>query len=453
MSNETQGFNPPRDGQFSSSSGESAQPRFTAPGAYPNQDSAAPSAGNQPAAPVSSAAIHPSYVAPPVSYGAPSTTAAPLTSQSNYAMEQPTRNNAYSQGFDPRTGVWAHYRPGIIPIRPLQWSEIVGASFRVITYNFKATMALTLLVIVISILYLIVSSTSYRSFHTDAGTTLFQSMLSNNLKTEEFLRYFLSSLIMIFGISFGFTIYSQVVLAATAGRKLKAREAIREALVNKGEVFKFILAAAAISSIFGIISTAITKFSEDTTGFLLLPVFLVTLFISMLLNLKLSHGLIAVSAERHDFKSALKRGWYMTKGLMGKSIAVMIVIGTLSLTLFVIIYTFIAILLSLVFAVTIEQVGSSYSSPGEGAAAGALVLVILFIIFVIVAMLLFCPLALVPAMASLTLLYVDGRFRREGADVTWMNSLFASAPGASLPVSHYQPPSPPPTQGGFTNLQ
>lgn len=423
------------------------QPGFAAPGGEPEPVNPPAATPQSPAGAPTSGYTEPT--APVTGY--PQTPGYPMPAQGNWqAAPQPGYRNDYRPGFDPRTGTWSNSKPGIIAIRPQTWSELVGASFKILRYNFSACIGLVSSVVGVVLVGILVigvggaalfgsklfeADHSYSSSQsTDALSGLVGMDFNPAASLPSALLYFALYFIFTFIACLLFSSFAHVVLDAAAGRKSKLREGWREVMLNKGAVAKVAAICALVISALSLISSFLSASFEDSFDVLLFLVSIVFGIISAVLYVKLGHALIVASAEHRDFANSMRRGWHISDGLMGKSLGVMITVGML---VYWIIVLSIAIFTTIAFLAFIGA--ASAATPNYG-----LIIVLLVVAVMIISIL--SAFAVIPSLSAVVLLYIDGLFRNEGGDIAWLHNLAAEPGNGSLgnwpsgPTPPYQHP-------------
>ncbi len=343
--------------------------------------------------------------------------------------QQPGYQSAPVYGQQPMT--WAQIKPGILPIRPLAFSELLSGPFNLLRFNPKATLGLSAVVVLIVCLVVMIPQTIFTSLFASSSLP---SALSDN---EDFSLVFGSATGTVVS-NFGATLMSListvvliapltlVTLAAMKGRVLSGREAMRE---SKSKIVRIIglslllalisavATAIAVAIIVGVIFALMDRIGLAIGISFLIGVFVAVGMLALIVRLWLAQAVCVI--EDIGVFDSLRRAWVLSKGawwrIFGAVVIMSFLVGVISSIPGAIISV-----LSLVIA-------STASSVITAAVVTRIVTMLLTALTVIF------QLPLITSVVSL--LYIDQRIRTEGYDLELLAEISSGNNGGGTDVT------------------
>lgn len=383
------------------------QPRnpWTAPGGSPSDSPTSSDSGANP------------FEVPPAP--APSPTAPGyqgqphVQGQSWQGNQSPYPPPGYAPGYAPQF-TWAQMKPGIVPIRPLMFSDVMGGMFRLIRFNPKSTIGLAFLVTLLgSLLVLPIAALASRnmSMYLDPD---FELAAPTWILTA--VPGIIASLVLLGP----FTI---VTIGAVQGRQISPSEMWRDL---KPQLKNYVLTVLLLS-LFGLIPfVALIVFAlasdylDVSWGFAFLIGFVLLiggLIAYAVISIRFMFAVPATVVESLSPITALKRSWGLSRRAFFRILGYYIVLNIV--IQFVVAVFSIPITMITVFAVAMLSTSAAFIGGATMLAstvAGALALVFTL------------PLQ----SGFMSLMYIDQRIRKEGFDIELMSDI--------------APPTQPPTQ-------
>ncbi len=330
-------------------------------------------------------------------------------------------------------------KPGLIPLHPLSFGIIIGSSFRVMRRNPAPTFGLSVLlygfvtIVYVGLIALLFTSSISRimsASYDDQSDIMAGSIgliaLSTLVPTS--LALVATALLQ--------AIISLEVSRATLGEKLKTRGLWRLARGRIGTMVlwallltAFIIVFVLIASIaLGVVFAAGAAATNVTDGVAaIFGAFAITLLIGLVfaaigawLGIKTSLVPSIVMLERLTLMASIRRSWQLTRGSFWRTLGAQLLIG-------VIIYAatyIISIPISVIGGVIIGLLNPTADDNSFFIAFGVMYLVIGMITVVVGAI------GLVMQSASLALIYLDIRMRKEGLDLELLRYVEAKQRGA-----------------------
>jgi len=329
-------------------------------------------------------------------------------------------------------------KPGIIPLHPLSFGTIIGSSFRVMRRNPAPTFGLSVLlygfvtIVYVGLFWLLISTSIGRlstASYDDQGDIMAGSIGLIALSTLVPTSLALVATAMLQAI------ISLEVSRATLGEKLKtrglwrlAKGRLRTMVVWALLLTGFIVVYVLISSIgVGVVFAAATVSTNVNDGVAaVLGGFAITLVIGLAfgvvaawLGIKTSLVPSIVMLERLTLGASIRRSWQLTRGNFWRTLGAQLLIG-------VIIYAatyIVSIPITLIGSVIIGLTNPTYDDAAFALSFGIMYLAIAIITVVVGAI------GLVMQSASLALIYIDIRMRKEGLDLELLRYVEAKQRG------------------------
>lgn len=374
------------DPQFSAPQQPSREPQFSAP----QQSSSEPqfSAPQQPASGQGFASLQQPAQNQHNAYGQP-TYGQPVPAHAN----NPTPNNGYLPGLDPRSGQYTYAQPGIIPLRPLSFGDLLSGTFAMVRY---APMKLLLAACTVMIPAFVLGALAI-------GVFVAMQLASGGLDEPPSLDSFpvftgiLTYAVQGFAAVWLPAFFSPLVVAAAAGRTPSVRRCVAEFFASFGRLF---VLGAFFSLLYAII---------QSPGFLLgdlgssIYSLVATILVAPLTLVAAMSGIVAVLENRRTI-DCVKRAVELLKQNFWRTLGALFIIGIVVGVAFTI-TAIIVTIGSLMLAAT------SHSEP---------VLVLALLIFpVLIALITVISMTFQGSL--MTLAYVDARFRLDGLDFQWVD--------------------------------
>ena len=331
-------------------------------------------------------------------------------------------------------------KPGLIPLHPLSFGTIIGSSFRVMRRNPGPTFGLAVLLYgIVTIVYVGVLGLLFAGLFgrlSTASNDDVSDIASGGVGLIALSTLVPTSLAVV-ATAILQGIISLEVSRATLGEKLKVRGLWRLAkgrigvlvlwaLLLTGALVIFVLVSSITSGLVfagGAGSTVGADATAAIIGAILLALLLGLAFgaVGAWLGIKTALVPSIVMLERLGLFASIRRSWQLTRGSFWRTLGVQLLIG-------VIIYA-----ATYIVSIPITVIGSIVAviiNPNGDEAAllwtfGAMYLVIGIVTVVVGAI------GLVMQSASLALVYVDIRMRKEGLDLELLRYVEAKQSGAS----------------------
>ena len=331
-------------------------------------------------------------------------------------------------------------KPGLIPLHPLSFGTIIGSSFRVMRRNPGPTFGLAVLLYgIVTIVYVGVLGLLFAGLFSRLSTASYDDV--SDIASGGVGLIALSTLVptslAVVATAILQGIISLEVSRATLGEKLKVRGLWRLAKGRIGVLVLWALLLTGALVIFVLVSSitsglvfaggAGSTVGADATGAIIGAILLALLLglafgaVGAWLGIKTALVPSIVMMERLGLFASIRRSWQLTRGSFWRTLGVQLLIG-------VIIYA-----ATYIVSIPITVIGSIVAviiNPNGDEAAllwtfGAMYLVIGIVTVVVGAI------GLVMQSASLALVYVDIRMRKEGLDLELLRYVEAKQSGAS----------------------
>lgn len=394
------------------------------PGGEPNVEPAAPQFA-PPAAvpPVIPPPMSPVSDAPPPAFTVPGAAPSPATP-------------AYGPGGTP--GWTPPPKPGLIPLRPLTFGTILGASFQVLRRNPRPMFGFSLLltggVFILTLLLVGLFTFWGVSRITTASSEDAEAIAAGGVATV-----ILGSLVpLAFTIAVLAILQGIVVLEVargTVGEKLTLRGLLHVARGRIGALVGWsLLASAAVIVaivIVALIIVALAAFggTAGLAGAVLIGIIagLGAVVLGFWLGTRLAFVPIAIVIERLPIRQAVRRSWSLTTGYFWKILGIQLLVGAILGTANQIITTPI----SFVFFFATSIINSQNDET-----TGIVIAVISYIVLLIASVLIGAVTVVVQS-ATTGLLYIDVRMRKEGLDIELARFVEARQAGDSAVADPY----------------
>ena len=321
-------------------------------------------------------------------YGQP-TYGQPVPAHAN----NPTPNNGYLPGLDPRSGQYTYAQPGIIPLRPLSFGDLLSGTFAMVRY---APMKLLLAACTVMIPAFVLGALAIGVFVAmplaSGGLDEPPSLDSFPVFTE-ILPYAVQGFAAVWLPAF----FSPLVVAAAAGRTPSVRRCVAEFFASFGRLF---VLGAFFSLLYAII---------QSPGFLLgdlgssIYSLVAAILVTPLTLVAAMSGIVAVLENRRTI-DCVKRAVELLKQNFWRALGALFIIGMVVGIAF-------AVTAIIVTIGTLMLAATSHSEPG--------VVLVLLIFPVLIALITVISTTFQGSL--MTLAYVDARFRLDGLDFQWVD--------------------------------
>jgi hypothetical protein len=382
--------------------------------------------------------------------------AAPAAPASPYASPSATPPGPPQPGFTPPgapAGWTPPPKPGLIPLRPLTFGTLLGASFQVLRRNPRPTFGFSLLVT--GAIYIatfgIIGAVAFFAFSRIQFATSSDDV--DTIAAGSTALLILSALVPVALAIVGSAILQGVisleVARGTLGEKLRLPGLWRAAKGRIGALIGWsalitlaVTLAIAIAAVVIGLSIALGGAVGIAIGILLGLLFAaVAAAAAVWLGTKLSLVPSVLMLERLSLGRAIARSWSLTTGYFWKTFGILILV----IVIIQVVSSIVAAPLQLVVGF-----GTSFLDPNGsngGIIAGVIVIYLLTIVFAVV----FGAIGAVVQAATPALLYIDIRMRKEGLDLELSRFVEARQAGdASVPDPYLLKASPPPAPAAPT---
>jgi hypothetical protein len=355
-------------------------------------------------------------------------------------------------------------KPGLIPLRPLGFGTLLGASFQVIRRNPRPTFGIALLlngVVIVLFVGIIAGVATWAFSRVNAATVDNSDEITAGAIGAGVLAALIPIVLSVLVGAVLQGIISLEVSRATLGEKLTTRSLWRLARGRIGALIGWSAAVTGAVTVaivtISLIITLIISFGGEAGVVIgvILAIFagLGAVAVWFWLATKLSLIPSILMLERLSLRQAISRSWRLTSGIgyfwkiLGTQLLVNFIVQTAAQV--------VTFPLSIV-----SGIGGALVNPNQDASAGIAVLVVTYVLTGIVS-LVFSALASVTQASVTALLYIDVRMRKEGLDLELVrfvearqvgqsgvgNPYLVDAPAGSQPApSQPSPPTPmPPT--------
>jgi membrane-anchored glycerophosphoryl diester phosphodiesterase (GDPDase) len=347
--------------------------------------------------------------------------------------------------FDPRSGFAAGGaplppagwtpppKPGLIPLRPLDLGTILGAAFKTMRYNPRPTFGTALLIqgVVYVLAMVLVGLVAFASF------SRIESASSNDtaqIVAGSYGAIALSAIVpILLSIAASALLQGIVVLAvmrATLGEKPRLRQLLRMA---RGRIWALIgwsalvilaviVAVAVVAGL--VVLLVLTNSIAGIIGSVLVGLFggLGIVVCWAWLSTKLSLVPSVLMAERTSIRGAMRRSWALTNRSFWRVFGIQLLVATIIGVAAQVITTPI----SLIAGMLVSLVDPNGQNPGAQIGGVIAIYAVLVVVSVV-----FAAITAVIQSATIALLYVDLRMRKEGLDLDLARFVEARQSGAA----------------------
>lgn len=304
----------------------------------------------------------------------------------------PAPTNGYLPGLDPRSGQYTYTQPGIIPLRPLSFGDLLSGTFAMVRY---APMRLLLAACTIMIPTFVLGGVVFGVIMAQGAASGFDQPPSAN--SFSVFTGILTILLQGFAAVWLPAFFSPLVVAAAAGRTPSVRASIREFFGSFGSL---LLEALVFSAVFALVQ--FPEFLLGDSGSIIYSI-VATIILTPVTLVAAMSGIVAVLEDRPTMEN-IKRALELLKQNFWRALGALLVIG---------------LVIGIVFTVLIMV--ATIGSLALAASADSVVMVVLALILATVALGLLSTIGTTFQGSLLTLAYVDARFRSDGLDFQWAN--------------------------------
>jgi len=336
-------------------------------------------------------------------------------------------------------------KPGLIPLRPLTFGTLLGASFQVLRRNPRPTFGFSLLVtgaiyvvslgVVGFVTFFTLSRVQFANSSQDADALMAGSV------GVIILSALVPAALAVVGSAILQGVISLEVARATLGEKLRlpglwrgAKGRIGALIGWSGILVAAVLLAVTIAAVLIGLIVAFGGTAGLVAGILLgLLLGAGAVALAAWLGTKLSLVPSALMLERLPLRAAIARSWSLTKGFFWKTFGTLLLVSAIIYVVSSIVSTPLQLVVSF---------GTTFLDPNGsngGLITGVIVVYVLTIIFGVV----FGAIGAVVQAATPALLYIDIRMRKEGLDLELSRFVEARQAGDASVPDPYLPKAPP----------
>ncbi|WP_105035842.1 glycerophosphoryl diester phosphodiesterase membrane domain-containing protein [Cryobacterium aureum] len=332
-------------------------------------------------------------------------------------------------------------KPGLIPLRPIGFGTLLGASFQVLRRNPKATFGSGLIVqaVIMLVTVVVVGLVTFWAFDRIDSAPLDQK---DAVTAGSFLAGALSGIIPIALSLIASALLQAVIVVevarATLGEKLRLGALWRKAATRLWPLvlWTVLLAVALFIGVAVVIGIVVLLISVGgTAGFVagvLVGIFggLLLAAVSAFLYTKTSVVPSLIVLEKLSVRASVVRSWSLTRGYFWRTLGVLLLIGLIVQVITQIISMPVSLLMG---------IGASLIDPN-----GALTEQTTYIITAL-SLIVAIPVAAVAAVvqsAAIALIYLDLRMRKEGLDLELARYVESAAQGGDVPDPYLVPAAP-----------
>jgi hypothetical protein len=343
-------------------------------------------------------------------------------------------------------------KPGLIPLRPLDLGTILGAAFRVLRRNPKPTFGAALLIqgSVYLLLILVVAGVTFGALsRIDSSTGQNAAQITAGATGLIVVSAIIPGLLAVIASAILQGIIVLEVSRGAVGEKLTFRALWKKARGRIGALIGWAAVLVLASTVLVGIIVVIIVFlavSLGTGGIIAAVLIGILAFFGLIviyvwLGTKLALVPSALMIERMSIRDAVARSWSLTEGYFwrtfGISALVAVIVGVVSQV----------VSLPLNF---IAPIAGSLIDPQGQKGSGAIVLAAVLSVLVIVIAVIFQSITSVVQSATIGLIYLDLRIRKEGLDLELVHYVEAKQAGnasASDPLLRGAPATGVPANG------
>lgn len=324
------------------------------------------------------------------------------------------------------TGWTAPLKPGLIPLRPLQFADVLSASFRLLRTSPGVTVGSAILVLFATSLLSGVATgvVAYLMFDRAASaTTADRSALETTAAVVTMLTAMATVVFSLAGSALLQGVLTHVVTRAAVAERATFADAWRTAFRRGWALIGYTLGAGlatlvAIGALVGLIMLPVLLTGGENTGgvvataLLALVGYLAVLAGLLVLGVKLLFVAPAIVLEGLGPLAAIRRSWSLTKGqfwrLLGITVVVQLIVSFVSGA----VSSVLQLVLPLLTAILIPL---GMGAEDQGWIVVGIIVVVLFLSLAL--QLVVSALALVLVAGNAVILYLDVRMRKEGLNV------------------------------------
>jgi hypothetical protein len=339
----------------------------------------------------------------------------------------------------PQPGWTPPPKPGLIPLRPIDFGTLLGAAFRVLRRNPRPTFGTALLVqgVMYLITVLVIAAVTYFSFTrlASAGTTNYNEILAGSIGTIA-IAAIIPVLLTIVSSALLQGILVLDVTRETLGEKPRLRALLLRA---RGRIWALIgwtmlvVAAVIVGTVIvgGLLTVLAVILAGPVAGILFgILVVLALIVLGVWLGTKLSLVPSVLMAERVSLGRAIARSWALTEGAFWKTFGIQLLVAAMIAIATQIVTTPI----SFVGGLVVGLADPNTQSPTTSAVG----VIVLYLVVGIVSVV-FGAIGAVAQSATVALIYIDLRMRKEGLDLELARFVEARQAGATdLPDPYAQ---------------
>lgn len=362
----------------------------------------------------------------------------PSSGQPQYGPPQPGQYGPPQPGYG--AGGWTPPpKPGLIPLRPLAFGTLLGATFQVLRRNPKPTFGFALIItsIVMVLTIVLVGTVTFLTFSRaefasaddraaiEAGST---AMILISALIPAALSIVLAAIVQ--------GVVALEVARGTLGEKNTLRGLWRGAKGRIGALVGWTLlitlAVFVAIVIVALIIGALAAFAGDAGIAGAIIVGILAVFGGLVASLWLSTRLCLVPSvlmlERLTLREAIARSWTLTGGYFWKTLGIVVLVAVIVQT----VSSIITVPLNLVMTFS-----TTLLNPNQ-VESGAIIAVVVVAILTIVVTLVFSAIAMVIQSATPALIYIDLRMRKEGLDLELVRFVEARQTGDDSVADPYR---------------
>jgi MFS family permease len=348
-------------------------------------------------------------------------------------------------------------KPGLVPLRPLNFGTLIGAPFQVLRRNPKVTVGAALLIqgipqAIVSLL--IIGGLSLLFSRVDNASSADQGALQAGAVGWAIVLGLVSIIVSAVSTSLLQGIVVNEVARETLGEKLTLGSLWRLTRPRIGALIGWtVLVSVALAVVAGVLAgIAVLIFAGGRAmigagiAYSVIAV-LGAIVVFVWLNTKLALVPSAIVLERLSIGSSMARSWRLTQGFFWKTLGVILLIGLIVYFVTQIITTPIALIGGFV-TVLVNPTGLGASSSDPSVAQVFLSQLGLNAISAVVTAVIGAVMAVVQS-SAIALIYLDLRMRKEGLDLHLVRFVEARQAGAAGLADPYEPPARPATNAAY----
>ena len=336
----------------------------------------------------------------------------------------------------PANGGWRPPpKPGLIPLRPLAFGAILGGGFQVMRRNPRPTFGLAAVlygIIATSLAAALIGIVSYYSGAINNATSANDvNTFTAGLFGQMILWLLVPTALSVVASAIMQGIVSLEVARGTLGEKLTLRGLWRQARGRIGALigWSFLLIAAFIAAYIAILVvlvlvTLVSSIAGGAGGVAITVIAFILLFLGLVvfaawIYIKTSLVPCVILLERRSVLRAIGRSWRLTRGYFWKTLGIQLLVY--------VILSVASQIVSLPISL-VASVGVSLFSPNGDASSGIVPLIVTGIAAGVVTTVI-GAIGLVWESATVALIYIDIRMRKEGLDLELLRFVEARQAG------------------------